>query len=111
MLFQLGVRTPVALTDDFLQIQNPGKCPFPHTQSLKSPDPLVSFMNDAGCQTSKNNQNQSTTISAPSGATPGSRLIANGPPLAQQLQGLLGLLGQVPVHTLQELGQGLEGSE
>ena len=38
-------------------------------------------------------------------------LHVHGPPLAQQLQGLLGLLGQVPVHTLQELGQGLEGSE
>ena len=34
-------------------------------------------------------------------------LHVHGPPLAQQLQGLLGLLGQVPVHTLQELGQGL----
>lgn len=34
-------------------------------------------------------------------------LHVHGPPLPQQLQSLLGLLRQVPVHTLEELRQGL----
>lgn len=33
------------------------------------------------------------------------------PPLTQQLQSLLGLLGKVPVHTLEELCQSLEEEE
>lgn len=33
------------------------------------------------------------------------------PPLTQQLQGLLGLLRKVPVHTLQELCQSLQEEE
>ena len=33
------------------------------------------------------------------------------PPLPQQLQSLLGLLGQIPVHTLEELCQGLQREE
>lgn len=35
----------------------------------------------------------------------------HGPPLAQQLQSLLGLLGEIPVHAFEELRQSLQPEE